>query len=58
MPSQWRVQKTAYMLLLVAIIGAPRLHGLINASPKLHRRLANTPRKRKPQIAYPRRTLF
>ena len=46
------------MLLLLAIIGAPRLHALINASPQLHRRLANTSRKRKPQIAYPIRALF
>jgi len=46
------------MLLLVAIIGAPRLDRLIKASPQLHRRLANTPRKRKPQIAYPLRALF
>jgi len=58
MPSTWRVQKVAYMLLLVAVIGAPRLHDLFNASPKLHRRLANTKRKRKPQIAYPLRSLF
>jgi len=58
MPSPWRVQKTAYLLLLAAIIGAPRLHRLIKGSPHLHHHLANTPRKRKPQIPYPLRTLF
>jgi hypothetical protein len=58
LPSPWRVQKTASLLLLIAIIGAPTLHAFLNAGPRLHRRLANTKRKRKPQIAYPMKRLF
>ena len=58
MPSPWRVQKTAYLLLLIAVIGAPTLHSFLNANPQLHRRLANAKRERKPQIAYPPRCLF
>jgi len=58
LPSLWRLQETAAMLLVLAIIGLPGLHHLIHAGPRMHRRLANSSRKRKPHLAYPLNGLF
>jgi len=57
-PSLWAVQKITLLVLLSVIVGPMSLAGLTAARPIVHRNLANAPRKRKPQVRYPVRTLF
>ena len=57
-PSLWAVQKTALLVLLSIILGPLALATLTNADARVHRRLANAPRKRKPHVSYPVRDLF
>lgn len=52
-PPLWAVQKVALMVLLGIVIGAIPITGFLAAKPALHRSLANAPRRRKPQVAYP-----
>jgi hypothetical protein len=55
-PSLWRVQKTALLLLGLAVLGP--ISCMLDARPALHWQLANTRRKRKPAVSYPVRALF
>ena len=57
-PSLWRVQKTAVLLLVLAVLGPVPIRCMLNAEPALHRQLANTRRKRKPAVSYPVQALF
>ena len=57
-PSLWAVQKMALLVLLSIVLGPLSLVDFIAALPVVHRRLANAPRKRKPQVIYPVRGLF
>ena len=58
LPSLWRVQKTALLLLGLVVLGPLSIRDLLQAGLRVHRRLANTPRKRKPQVCYPVRAPF
>ena len=42
----------ALMVLLTTVIGAPTIADILNASPAVHRSLANAPRRRKPHLRY------
>jgi hypothetical protein len=55
LPSLWRIHAMISRWLVDAIIGAIPLDILLNANHNVHRRLANSRRKRKPQICYPLR---
>jgi len=57
-PSLWAVQKTALLVLLAVVLGPLSLTDITAANTKVHRHLANAPRKRKPHIRYPVRSLF
>jgi hypothetical protein len=57
-PSLWRVQKTTFLLLVIAVMGTVTLHDWLTADPHVHRSLANTRRKRKPHVCYPVRRLI
>jgi hypothetical protein len=57
-PSLWTVQKMVLLVLISAVLGPLSLADLIAASPTVHRQLANAPRKRKPHVRYPVRSLF
>ena len=57
-PSLWRVQKTAVLLLVLAILGPCPLSRMLNKDPALHCTLAHTKRQRKPPICDPVRALF
>ncbi len=57
-PSLWAVQKTVLLVLLAVILGPLSLTDITAADAKIHRHLANTPRKRKPHVRYPVRALF
>jgi Transposase DDE domain len=57
-PSLWRVQKTALLLLVLAVLGPVPISCMLNAGPALHWQLANTRRKRKPAVSYPVQALF
>jgi hypothetical protein len=57
-PSLWAVQKMTLVVLLAVVIGPLSLVDFITASPAVHRHIANAPRKRKPYIKYPVRSLF
>jgi hypothetical protein len=57
-PSLWRVQKTAILLLVLAVLGPLPISCMLNAGPALHWQLANTRRKRKPAVSYPAQALF
>lgn len=57
-PSLWRVQKTALLLLVLAVLGPVPIRGMLDAGPALHWQLANTRRQRKPAVSYPVRALF
>jgi hypothetical protein len=57
-PSLWRVQKTALLLLVLAVLGPVPISCMLDAAPALHWQLANTRRKRKPAVSYPVRVLF
>ena len=56
--SLWAVQKMALLVLLSIVLGPLSLVDFIAAEPKVHRCLANAPRKRKLQVRYPVRGLF
>jgi hypothetical protein len=58
LPSLWTAQKVARRALLDAILGSLTIQALIRATEDVHKSLANAPRKRKPHVIYPRRTLF
>lgn len=57
-PSLWAVQKIALLVLLSIVLGPLSLDTLTAADARVHQRLANAPRKRKPHIIYPVRDLF
>jgi hypothetical protein len=58
LPSLWRINRIVLTALLGAIIG-PITPGLVlSAAPTMHRRLANTRRKRRPAVIYPLAGLF
>jgi hypothetical protein len=57
-PSLWAVQKIALLVLLSIIVGPLSLDCMTEAGPMMHRNLANAPRKRKPHVKYPVRSLF
>jgi hypothetical protein len=57
-PSLWRVQKTAILLLVLAVLGPVPISRMLNAGPALHWQLANPRRKRKPAVSYPVQALF
>ena len=57
-PSLWAVQKTVLMVLLGIVIGPLSVASIVAPHPRVHRRLANAPRRRKPHIQYPVRDLF
>ena len=57
-PSLWAVQKIALLVLHAIVLGPLALTNLTAAGPTVHRHLANTPRKRRPQIRYPVLDLF
>jgi len=57
-PSLWAVQKIALLVLLSIIVGPLSLDCMTQAGPMMHRNLANAPRKRKPHVRYPVRSLF
>jgi hypothetical protein len=57
-PSLWGVQKMALLVLISIIVGPVSLACLTAARPIVHRNLANAPRKRKPHVRYPVRSLF
>jgi hypothetical protein len=48
----------ALLALLAAVLGPLSIGDFILAGPEVHRALANAPRKRKPQVKYPVRSLF
>jgi hypothetical protein len=58
LPSLWRINRMVLTALLAAVIGpiAPGL--MLRAAAAMHRRLANTRRKRRPAVAYPWVSLF
>jgi hypothetical protein len=57
-PSLWAVQKTVLMVLLGIVIGPLSAARIAASKPRVHRHLANAPRRRKPHIRYPVRDLF
>jgi hypothetical protein len=57
-PSLWRVQRTAILLLVLAVLGPLPISRMLDAGPALHWQLANARRKRKPAVSYPVRALF
>jgi hypothetical protein len=57
-PSLGRVQKTALLLLVLAVLGPGPIRCMLDAGPALHWQLAHTRRQRKPAVSYPTRALF
>jgi hypothetical protein len=55
LPSLWRVWDTALRVLLNAVAGALGLEDFLRANRNVHRRLANSRRRRKPHVSYPLR---
>jgi hypothetical protein len=55
LPSLWRVWDTSLRLLLNAVSGAPGIDDFLLANANVHRRLANSRRRRRPHIQYPLR---
>ncbi len=53
LPSLWRTQRISFRLLLLAVIGPIAFHALLSADTNVHRRLADTRRKRKLDVPYP-----
>jgi hypothetical protein len=54
----WRINRMVLIALLAAVIG-PITPGLVlSAAATMHRRLANTRRKRRPAVVYPLAGLF
>jgi len=52
------VQKTAILLLVLAVLGPVSIHRMLDLGPVLHWQLAHPRRKRKPAISYPIPALF
>src|SRR3954468_5236786 len=57
-PSLWAVQKTVLRVLLGIGIGPLSVASIAAPNPRVHRRLANAPRRRKPPPPYPVRDFF
>jgi hypothetical protein len=57
-PSLWRVQKTALLLLVLAVLGPVPIHRMRDLGALLHWQLANSRRRRKSAVSYPVRALF
>jgi hypothetical protein len=55
LPSLWRVWDTSLRLLLNAVTGALGLDDFLLANATVHRRLANSRRRRRPHVSYPLR---
>jgi hypothetical protein len=55
LPSLWRAWNITRRILLLAVFGSLALDDLLHAGPNVHRRLANSRRKRKPHVCYPPR---
>ena len=53
LPSLWTLQGVAFIWLVQHVLGPLCLDDLLHAGPNVHRRLANSRRKRKPQVCYP-----
>jgi len=58
LPSLWRINRMVLTALLAAVIGPITPGLLLSAAAAMHRRLANTRRKRRPAVAYPLAGLF
>jgi hypothetical protein len=52
-PSPWRAQRFVLRVLLPAVLGSLPINAARDAGRNVHRKLADTRRKRKPQIRYP-----
>jgi hypothetical protein len=52
-PSLWRAQRFVLRVLLPAVLGALPINAVRDPGRNVHRKLADTRRKRKPQIRYP-----
>jgi hypothetical protein len=52
-PSLSRVWHLTLRVLLLAVLGSVALGDLLHAGANVHRRLADSGRKRKPQLRYP-----
>jgi hypothetical protein len=55
LPSLWRVWGMSSRLSLNAVIGAVGLDDFLRANANVHRRLAHSRRRRRPQVSYPLR---
>jgi hypothetical protein len=55
LPSLWRVWDTTLRILLSMVFGTIALSDLLAANANVHRRLANSRRRRQPHVAYPLR---
>jgi len=55
LPSLWRVWDISLRLLLIAVAGTPGLDDFLRANANVHRRLAHSRRRRRPQLSYPLR---
>jgi hypothetical protein len=58
LPSLWAAHKATLRALLAAVLGHLPLRRLTQTDAAKHKRLANAPRKRRPQILYPAISLF
>jgi hypothetical protein len=52
-PSLWRAQRFVLRVLLPAVLGVLPINAVRDADRNVHRKLADTRRRRKPQIRYP-----
>jgi hypothetical protein len=57
LPSLWRVQRMVLLSITLALLGDALLQHLTQPTADLHRRLANSRRRRKPQLLYPTQSL-
>jgi hypothetical protein len=58
LPSLWTAQKVALWALIQAIRGPITIQEMMRVTPNAHKSFANAPRKRKPSVIYPRKSLF
>jgi hypothetical protein len=58
LPSLWRINRMVLTALLAAVIGPIMPNLVLIAAAAMHRRLANTRRKRRPTVVYPWAGLF
>ena len=58
LPSLWTAQKAAARALIMVILGPLTLEALTRVTLNVHKRMANAPRSRKPQVVYGRTTQF